>query len=127
MMQFKEQKSIYLQIADRLEENFILRVWRNSERLPAIREIAVQMEVNPNTILRTYMHLQDKGIIFNKRGIGYFAAEDARERVLAERKTLFIEKQLPDLFRTMQTLQIPPEEILTRYEKSIKESEDENK
>jgi len=85
MMQFKEQKPIYLQIADLLEEYIIKGEWGNSERIPALREIAVQMEVNPNTVMRTYTYLQDKGIIYNKRGIGYFTAPDARQQILTVR------------------------------------------
>ena len=126
MMQFKEQKSIYLQIADYMVENIIVKVWKNSERIPSIRETAIQMEVNPNTVMRTYNYLQDKGVIFNKRGIGYFTAPDALEQVLTERKEVFIQQQLPDLFRAMRSLQITPEEILALYKKSEKELDNEN-
>ena len=126
MMQFKEQKSIYLQIADYMVENIIVKVWKNSERIPSIRETAIQMEVNPNTVMRTYNYLQDKGVIFNKRGIGYFTAPDALEHVLAEKKKIFIQQQLPELFKAMRSLQITPKEILSLYEKSEKELHNEN-
>lgn len=126
MMQFKEQKSIYLQIADHMVENIIVKVWKNSERIPSIRETAIQMEVNPNTVMRTYNYLQDKGVIFNKRGIGYFTAPDALEHVLAEKKKIFIQQQLPELFKAMRSLQITPKEILSLYEKSEKELHNEN-
>ena len=126
MMQFKEQKSIYLQIADYMVENIIVKEWKNSERIPSIRETAIQMEVNPNTVMRTYNYLQEKGVIFNKRGIGYFTSPDALEQVLAEKKEIFIQQQLPDLFRTMRSLQITPKEILALYEKSEKELHNEN-
>ncbi len=126
MMQFKEQKSIYLQIADHMVENIIVKVWKNGERIPSIRETAIQMEVNPNTVMRTYNYLQDKGVIFNKRGIGYFTAPDALEHVLAEKKKIFIQQQLPELFKAMRSLQITPKEILSLYEKSEKELHNEN-
>lgn len=126
MMQFKEQKSIYLQIADYMVENIIVKVWKNGERIPSIRETAIQMEVNPNTVMRTYNYLQDKGVIFNKRGIGYFTAPDALEHVLAEKKKIFIQQQLPELFKAMRSLQITPKEILSLYEKSEKELHNEN-
>ncbi|MCK5155260.1 MAG: GntR family transcriptional regulator [Spirochaetales bacterium] len=125
-MQFKEQKSIYLQIADHMVENIIVKVWKNGERIPSIRETAIQMEVNPNTVMRTYNYLQDKGVIFNKRGIGYFTAPDALEHVLAEKKKIFIQQQLPELFKAMRSLQITPKEILSLYEKSEKELHNEN-
>ncbi|NQT61258.1 MAG: GntR family transcriptional regulator [Bacteroidetes bacterium] len=125
-MQFKEQKSIYLQIAGHMEDNILMEVWKNGERIPSIRETAIQMEVNPNTVMRTYNFLQEKEVIFNKRGIGYFTAPDALERVLAEKKESFIQQQLPELFKAMRSLQITPEEILSLYEKSEKELNDEN-
>ncbi len=127
MMQFKEQKSIYLQIAGHMEDNILMEVWKNGERIPSIRETAVQMEVNPNTVMRTYNYLQEKNVIFNKRGIGYFTASDAMEKVLAEKKKAFIQQQLPELFKTMRSLKITPEEILALYDTSEKELHNENK
>jgi len=126
MMQFKEQKSIYLQIAGHMEDNILMKIWKKGERIPSIRETAIQMEVNPNTVMRTYNFLQEKKVIFNKRGIGYFIAPDALEQVLAEKKDAFIQQQLPELFKAMRTLQITPEEILSLYKKSDKELNDEN-
>ena len=126
MMQFKEQKSIYLQIAGYMEENILIKIWKNGERIPSIRETAIQMEVNPNTVMRTYSFLQDKKVIYNKRGIGYFTTSDALERVRAEKREDFIQQQLPELFKAMRSLQITPKEILSLYEKSEKELDDEN-
>jgi len=126
MMQFKDQKSIYLQIADYMEENILMGVWKHGERIPSIRETAVQMEVNPNTVMRTYSSLQDKGVIFNKRGIGYFIAPDALDTILTEKRTLFIQEQLPELFRTMRSLKISPEEIIELYNRSVEEETNEN-
>jgi GntR family transcriptional regulator len=126
MMQFKEQKSIYLQIAGHMEDNILMKVWKNGERIPSIRETAIQMEVNPNTVMRTYNFLQEKNVIFNKRGIGYFIAPDALDQVLAEKKEAFIQQQLPELFKAMRSLQITPDEILSLYKKSEKELHNEN-
>lgn len=126
MMQFKEQKSIYLQIAERLEERVLKGGWKNSERIPSIRETAIEMEVNPNTIMRTYAYLQEKEVIFNKRGIGYFTASDAKEKILEERKQQFLQEMLPDLFRNMVTLNISPDEIIKHYADFTKEINHEN-
>ncbi len=80
------------------------------------------MEVNPNTVLRAYDFLQQRGIIVNKRGIGYFIDENAVERVITFRKEQFIENEVAVFFRNMYLLKIPVEEIKTRYEKFIEEN-----
>lgn len=121
MIQFEDTKTIYQQIADQIVENIIMGVWKNGERIPSIRETAVQMEVNPNTVTRTYSLLQDQGIIFNKRGIGYFAADNALQLILAERKKSFIEKELPEMFRKMRSLGISIDEIVSLYDTATTE------
>ncbi|MCK5673954.1 MAG: GntR family transcriptional regulator, partial [Spirochaetales bacterium] len=73
-MQFKDKKAIYIQIADKIADNILSERWKEEERIPSVREMAVNMEVNPNTIARTYTYLQDMQIITNKRGIGYFVS-----------------------------------------------------
>ena len=74
-MEFGDSNAIYLQIADQLSENILLRKWSPGDRIPSVRELAVSVEVNPNTVMRTFNYLQEKGIIYNKRGIGYFVSD----------------------------------------------------
>jgi GntR family transcriptional regulator len=114
-MEFKDKQSIYLQIADYICEQILLGKWPAGQRIPSVRDLAAMMEVNPNTVMRTYDFLQNKEIIFNKRGIGYSAEEQARERILAYRKERFLETELPDFFRTLYVLNIGMEEIQERY------------
>ncbi len=105
-MEFKENQAIYLQIANRFLENILLKKWNVGEKIPSIRDIAVEFEVNPNTTMRTFNFLQDKGIIFNKRGIGYYVSEDGLDKTLALKKEQFIKEDLPAFFKTMQLLGI---------------------
>jgi DNA-binding transcriptional regulator YhcF (GntR family) len=58
-MQFKESQAIYLQIADYVCEQVLLKEWKTDERIPSVRELAVQLEVNPNTVMRTFDFLLD--------------------------------------------------------------------
>ena len=80
-MEFKDTQTIYLQIADHFCENILRKKWNPGDRIPSVREMAVNIEVNPNTVMRTFNYLQDKGIIFNKRGIGYFVSDGEKCRV----------------------------------------------
>ena len=90
--------------------------------MPSVREMGMTLQVNPNTVLRTYDFLQQKGIIFNKRGIGYFVDEAAVKKILDIRREDFFENTLPNFYKTITLLQISPEEILKRYNDFIQDS-----
>lgn len=121
-MEFKDKQSIYLQIADYICEQIMLGKWPANERIPSVRDLAVTMEVNPNTVMRTYEFLQGKDIIFNKRGIGYFAEEKAADRITAYRKERFLENELPEFFRTLYLLDISLDELRQRFENFVKDN-----
>ncbi|HEY6899374.1 MAG TPA: GntR family transcriptional regulator [Puia sp.] len=120
-MQFTESQPIYLQIADFVCEKILLGAWPPGERIPSIREFAVQIGVNPNTVLRTYDVLQQESIIVNQRGIGIFTAEDAVGQAIRYRKALFLEKELPRLFRSMYLLDMDLAELKPRFEQFKKQ------
>jgi DNA-binding transcriptional regulator YhcF (GntR family) len=115
-MEFHEDKAIYLQIGDLLCEQILSGTWPPNEKIPSVREMGVSLQVNPNTALRTYDFLQQRGIIFNKRGIGYFVEEDAVKKILDFRREDFYANTLPSFYKTISLLQIPAEEILRRYQ-----------
>ena len=73
-MNFKESKAIYLQIADRICDEILLGQFAEEERIPSVREYATIVEVNANTVMRSFDYLQSQNIIYNKRGIGYFVS-----------------------------------------------------
>ncbi len=103
-MQFKEKKAIYIQIADKITDNILSERWKAEERIPSVREMAVDMEVNPNTIARTYGYLQDQQIINNKRGIGYFVASNAKGLAVESKRQDFIKNELPLFFKSLEVL-----------------------
>jgi GntR family transcriptional regulator len=119
-MDFRESQPIYLQIANHVCEKILLQEWKAGERIPSVRELAVQLEVNPNTVMRTYEHLQQQEIIYNQRGIGYFVSPGAKKTAMLYRKSEFVEKDLPNLFRNMYLLEMETEELNRLYEKYIK-------
>ena len=121
-MQFRDTASIYLQIADYICEKILLKQWKVEERIPSVRELAMQLEVNPNTVMRTYEFLQQQNIIYNQRGIGYFVGADAIKNATQYRKTEFMENELPALFRNMFMLGMDVEELKPRFEKFKKQN-----
>ena len=121
-MEFTTDRAIYLQIADLFCEHILLEKWNPGDRIPSVREMAVSIEVNPNTVMRTFNYLQDQGIIFNKRGIGYFVAEDGLQRTKALRKEDFINQELPRFFREMNLLNMTMDDVQRYYLEHIKHS-----
>lgn len=118
-MEFKDNQSIYLQIADHFCENILLEKWKQGDRIPSVREMAVNIEVNPNTVMRTYNYLQDKAIIFNKRGIGYFVSEDGFKKTKALRKEVLVNPELPGLFKEMELLNLTIDDVKKYYKKYL--------
>lgn len=116
-MDFKDTQAIYLQIVDMICEHIMIGKWKADERIPSVRDLGMQLEVNPNTVMRAYECLQVRKIIFNKRGVGFFVTENAREQIASERREEFLSKELPEFFRRMKLLDISIETVLAAYEK----------
>ena len=115
-MVFEENnKAIYLQIADRLTDEILNGKYDNECRIPSVREYAGAVEVNANTVVRSYERLTAKGLIYQKRGIGFFVAPDAREKIMRERSEELINKQLPPLFKTLKYIGVTPEQLKDLY------------
>ena len=114
-MNFKESKPIYLQIADRICDEILQGQYKAGERIPSVREYAATVEVNANTVVRSFDYLQGQDIIYNKRGLGYFVAPEGRDHILALRKEVFLRDELPEFFRQLKTLDIPLEEVGKMY------------
>ena len=121
-MEFRDNKAIYLQIAEYVCEHILLGKWKTDDKVPSVRELAVELEVNPNTVMRTYDLLQNINIITNKRGIGFFVADDAITQVKAYRKTQFMDDELPVVFRNVYLLNIKFDELEARYNSFVKEN-----
>ena len=122
-MDFDNSKPIYLQLVDFFYENILMRKGQNRERIPSVREVAVMVEVNPNTAIRAFNHLQELEVIYNKRGIGYFVAEDGFNKVLEIKRNEFKEVVLPDVFKKMRLLDVKFEEVKNLYDQHSDEKE----
>jgi DNA-binding transcriptional regulator YhcF (GntR family) len=110
-MDFQTGRSIHEQIRDFIVTGIMQSRWREDERLPSVRELAVELGVNPNTVQRSYSSLQEEGVIQNQRGIGYFVAPQGDLRAQDLRRRQFEQDLLPRVFATMQELQYTPADI----------------
>lgn len=118
-MVFNDNKPIYLQITDRIMDAIVAGEYPAEERLPSVREYAAKVEVNANTVMRSYDWLQQQEIIFNKRGIGFFVTNDALKRILDMRREIFFRDEAEYFFRRLSSFGITPEELADLYKKYL--------
>ncbi|TDO24791.1 GntR family transcriptional regulator [Pedobacter duraquae] len=121
-MEFRENEAIYLQIAAYVGEFIMLGKWADEQKIPSVRELAVDLQVNPNTVVRAFDFLQSREVIVNKRGIGFFIAPDAKNKIKAYSKERFLGQELPEFFKNIFLLDISMEEIKERYEQFKQEN-----
>ena len=121
-MDFKETPAIYLQISEYVCEQILLKKWNLGDKIISIRDLAIIMEVNPNTVQRAYDFLQQRDIIINKRGVGYFIDNDAMDRILAFRREQFMKNELPVFLKNMYLLKIDIKDIKPLFEQFIKDN-----
>ena len=110
-MEFNPNKAIYLQIRDSICERILSGALKPEDRIPSVREYGASIGVNPNTVMRTYEKLTQEGVIYNKRGIGYFISQEAKDLVLESSRKEFIENELPVMIRKMELLGLDPKEL----------------
>lgn len=112
---FSNDKAIYLQMADRLCDEILAGTYGADGRIPSVREYAVMLEVNTNTAVKAYDALARDGIIYNRRGLGYFVSPTARDTIMQSRRREFIDRTLPGMFRNMRLLDIGMDEVVERW------------
>lgn len=110
-MEFKEQQSIFQQIAEHVIEQILTERLKANDKLSSVRETAGNLGVNPNTIMRAYTELLNDNIIYNKRGIGYFVSDSAKETILEKRKKEFLENNVPQFIHQLKMLKLNKVEI----------------
>lgn len=109
-------KAIYLQIADDICDKILTGVFAPDERIPSVREYAAQVEVNVNTVMRAYDYLAGLEIIYNKRGLGFFASPDARQKVIELRRREVLGDGVQTVFRQLAMLDITPAQLSEMYQ-----------
>ena len=121
-MNFKPNYSIYLQVADFVCEKVLTGAWRDGDKLPAVKDLAVLTSVNPNTVIKALTWLQDNEILSTQRGVGYFLTDGASSRTLALKRREFIEEDLPDVFASMELLAVDLDELGVLYQNYRKQA-----
>lgn len=113
-MDFNQNKPIYLQIVDNISERILAGELLPEDRIQSVRDLGSDLGVNPNTVMRSYEKLTADGIIYNKRGIGYYVSTDAREIVLQKMREEFLNAELPQFIKRAKMLGIDLSQLLTK-------------
>ncbi len=116
-MDFQPQRAIYLQIADRLCDKILAGDYSEGDKLPSVRECAAELEVNVNTVARTFEWLQTHDIVSVRRGMGNYVAIGAKDNITAMKRQEFFNDHLPRLFASMRSLGITLDDIEQEYNK----------
>ena len=114
-MNFNDNKAIYLQIADRIGDQILTGSLTPDGKVPSVRELAAEIEVNANTVARTYEYLQQSGVIYTKRGLGYFVSPDAREKIVASRRAQLMQGEMDYFLGQLKAVGITPAELQQLY------------
>ncbi|MBQ6613574.1 MAG: GntR family transcriptional regulator [Alistipes sp.] len=104
MMQFSDDKPIWRQIYELIAMRILSDEWPEGSRIVSVRELAQEVGVNPNTVMRSYERLDGDGIIFNRRGIGFFVTEGAKEHIREIERRKFLDEELPKLSERLNLL-----------------------
>ena len=110
-MDFEKKEPVYLQIASYILKGIVRKKWKEEQRIPSVREMAVLIKVNPNTVVRSYNYLQAKDIIYNQSGIGYFVKPGIFEKVQEIVREDFKKKFIPRITEMLELLQMSPQEL----------------
>ena len=121
-MNFKENKPIYLQIADRICDEILQGRYAENDRIPSVRDYAATVEVNANTAMRSYDFLQSRSVIRMQRGIGYVVEPGASERIRSFRRESFMNEELYDFFRQARSIGITVEELEILYRQYLSDT-----
>jgi DNA-binding transcriptional regulator YhcF (GntR family) len=124
-MDFNESKNIFLQIRDWLADQIMQDKILPGDKVPSVRELAVDLEVNRNTVMRSYGLMEEEGILENKRGIGFFVAPNAKRNLLKIQKESFFEQDLPVLLHKVKVLKLNSTDLQSLIQ-SIQSNDHEN-
>jgi len=122
-LDFNNEKSIYLQIAESIEDDIVRGVIEEETQIPSTNQMAVIYKINPATAGKGINLLVDRGILYKRRGIGMFVASGARELILKERKNSFYDKFVVTLLDEAKNLGIGIDELIEMIRKGGRSNE----
>ena len=123
-MIYHNERAIFVRIAERICDDILSGKYAEESRVPSVRELAAEYEVNTNTALRAFDILQRDGILAQQRGIGMLVERGARRRIRAARRKAFLEQDMPDFFRRLRLLGMNIDDVVKAWQAAELEATD---
>lgn len=114
-MKTTDSRPIFIQIKSWIEDRILIGKWSADEQLLSVRELSVEFNVNPNTVVRTYERLIVDGTIYSVRGVGFFVSKDASQAIIERRRKEFYDVTLQAFIDQMNLLGVEIEEVVEFY------------
>ena len=118
---FRNDQPIYSQLIQRLTEAIVSGVYAPGEKLPSVRELALEAGVNPNTVQRSLTELEREGLVFSQRTAGRFVTEN--ENMIVNAKLRIADERVSEFLRSMKTLGCGRQEIISLIEGAMEDEE----
>jgi len=118
-VEFDDKMPIYLQIMDHIKMDIVTEKLKANDKLPSVREMAMNLKVNPNTLQRAYQELERLGIVYTQRGMGTFVGE--RANMVDDLKQEMAKEVMDSFILRMKRLGFSEQEIIESISKNIVE------
>ena len=109
-IEFNDKTAIYLQIMDLIKMDIVTGKLKAADKLPSVREMAVNLKVNPNTLQRSYQELERLGIVYTQRGMGTFVGEE--KNMVEDLKKEMAKEVIDSFILRMKSLGFTDSEII---------------
>ena len=112
-------RPFYLQLMERIQHDIISSTYKPGDKLPSVRELAMEASVNPNTMQKALSELERIGLVHSRRTSGRFITED--ETMIKKLKTETAAKHIREFLKSMEHLGLTRQEILELVQDTMKE------
>lgn len=114
-----DNRPIYVRLSDQICDRILLGEYLELSRIPSVREYAVSQQVNPATAARAFEILERNGIIFNKRGLGFFVAQDAPSIIRRLRLETLLGEESKLFFSRISLIGVTPDQLRDMYSRYL--------
>lgn len=111
-LEWKEDQPIYRQLRDKVAAQILTGSLKEGESLPSVRNVAVELQINPLTASRAYQELVDEALVEKRRGLGMFIVKGARSKLLTLEKKRFLEDEWPEISARISALGLSAKDLL---------------
>ncbi|WCL55615.1 MULTISPECIES: GntR family transcriptional regulator [Kordiimonadales] len=107
-----DEQPIYRQLRDKVVTAIMEGSLREGEALPSVRNVAVDLSINPITASKAYQELVMEGLVEKRRGLGMFVVEGAQSKLMEAERTRFLNEEWPRVMEVIRRLGLSAEDLL---------------